>query len=83
MVTGRPSDPVLAGYWTTLRHFLPAGRDVAVSASRAAQPAPAVQRVDEVLGSWPTDLFDRFCHAYAKIENVLMRRTIVIPPIGQ
>lgn len=83
LMAGRPTDPMLAGYWSTLRHFLPASRDVAESARRAAQPTPAVQRVDEILDSWPADLFDRFYHAYAKIENVLMRRTIVIPPIGQ
>lgn len=83
MVAGRPTDSLLGDYWATLRHFLPAGADVAETASRAAQATPAAQRVDEILTSWPADLFDRFCHAYAKIENVLMRRTIVMPPIGQ
>lgn len=83
VVAGCPTDPVLAEYWSTLRHFLPAGRDVAESAVRPPEPEAAVQRVDEILASWPADLVDGFCHAYAKIENVLMRRTIVIPPIDQ
>ena len=83
LAAGLPDDALLELRWRTLNGLrYPAGRCVKAS-PRAAEPAVSVSRFDGVVLTWPEDLFDGFVLAYAKLEQVLERRSLVLPPVDR
>ena len=80
---GVPEGLVLRDRWTMLNALrYPAVRRIE-AVPRDADPATSVIRVDEILTGWPDRLFDGFVLAYAKLEQVLERRSLPLPPIDR
>jgi hypothetical protein len=52
------------------------------STSTDADAIAAAETLDAVLAGWPTEHVEKFLLAYVKLEIVLKRRSITLPPIG-
>jgi hypothetical protein len=83
LAAGVPDDSLLSTRWEELNvlRYQPSYRVEA--RPRAAARAPSVARVDEIVRSWPEEHFDGFTLAYARLEQVLDRRGIVLPPVAR
>lgn len=83
LASGRPADPGLAGAWDELNALrYPPGRRLQPR-HRDPRVSDTVIALDDTLRRWPAGQFDAFTMAYAKLEYVLERREITLPPIDR
>jgi hypothetical protein len=80
LAAGRPADPQLAHAFDLLHsgRYAPARRP-AITTRPAT--SPGTEHLDAVILGWPTGEFAGFVNAYAKLERVMERRHVTLPPI--
>jgi hypothetical protein len=81
LALGVPDEPMLAERWRALRILRHGSAARARLHPRTQEPVGSVARVDEIVRSWPDEHFDGFSLAYARLEQVLERRGVVLPPV--
>jgi hypothetical protein len=82
LAAGVPDDERLAGLWVEINGYRYGAKRL-IATPRSEDPEQAVAHFDVILGGWPDGELERFFLAYAKLEQVLERRAIVLPPIGK
>lgn len=75
------SDPALERRWREI-HALRYPADQRPAEVPRARSDAAIGTTDVVVANWPDEHWDAFVLAYVKLEQVLERRSIVLPPIG-
>lgn len=76
------ADAVLAERWRYVHELrYPAGRRT--KEHPRGRVDHAITETDTVVAAWPDEEWDRFVLAYVKLEQVLERRSLAIPSIGE
>jgi hypothetical protein len=88
LAAGRPGDPELADLWDHIRALAAQGGLTVPDGDRGSVTADddaiaAAETLDGVLTEWPAEHLEEFLLAYVKLEIVLERRGITLPPIGR
>jgi hypothetical protein len=81
LAAGVPVDSLLAARWEKLNALRHRSAHRVAAVARVVATEPSVGRMDEIVRSWPEQHFDGFTLAYARLEQVLDRRGIVLPPV--